>query len=53
MHPLAVVPLLEGPRAADTATDRSMVRHFDSPLSGTGHCGKRGLFLVISGHAPG
>ena len=53
MHPLVVAPLLEVPIAEDTATGGSMARHFDSPPSGVGHCGKRGVFGAIAGHAPG
>ena len=53
MHPLVVAPLLEVPSAEETATDGSMARHFDSFPSGAGHCGKRGLFWAIAGHAPG
>ena len=51
MHPLVVAPLLEVPSAEDTATDGSMAYHFDSPPSGIGHCGKRGLCWAIAGHA--
>ena len=40
MHPLVVVPLLGVPIAEGTVTDGSIGRHFDSPPSGTGHCGK-------------
>ena len=53
MHPLVVAPLLEVPSAEDTVNDGSMARHFDSPPFGAGHCGKRGLFWAIAGHAPG
>ena len=53
MHPLVVAPLLEVPSAEDTGTDGSMARHFDSPPSRAGHCGKRGLFYAIDSHAPG
>ena len=53
MHPLVVAPLLEVPSAGDTATDGSMADRLDSPPSGAGHCGKRGLFWAVAGHAPG
>ena len=53
MYPLVVAPLLEVPSVEDTATNGSMTRHFDSPPSGAGHCGKRGLLWAIAGHAPG
>ena len=53
MHSLVVAPLLEAPSAENTATDCSMARHFDSPPSGAGHCGKHGLVWAIAGHAPG
>ena len=53
MHLLVIAPLFEAPSAGDTATDGSMANHFDSPPSGAGHCGKRGLFWNITGHGPG
>ena len=31
----------------------SLVRHLDSPASGTGHCGLRGRYWATAGHASG
>ena len=44
MHPVVVAALLELPSAEDAATDSLMARRFDSPPSGAGHCGNRGVF---------
>ena len=45
MHHLVVAPLLEVPSAEDTAIDGTLACRLDSPPSGTGHCGKRGLLF--------